>query len=200
MVDFAQTDFGERRGRIDRRARQRTLSEGDGWHRCAVCLDGGGRGARNSPPRNSAPRPPPSVDCSGRWMSKTFSTSSSGSFVSESNSPFGNRHVSRETCERQCPIPVFHVKHERRDSSAFGSASSAIEVPHDSRPANSLRRHRHRRRPRRLRSRSAVCAHGRQDGAGDPPVRDHRGDVLQSGHRRSRQGPSGPRESMPWTA
>ncbi len=58
---------------------------------------------------------------------------------------------------------------------------------------DSIRRHRDWRRPCRLRSRGRGRPHGRANGAGDPPIRDHRRHVLQSGHRRPRQGPSGAR-------
>ena len=57
-----------------------------------------------------------------------------------------------------------------------------------------LRRHRGRRRPCRLRGRGCGRPHGRAHGAGDPSIRDHRRDVLQSGDRRARQGPSGARD------
>ena len=51
-----------------------------------------------------------------------------------------------------------------------------------------IRRHRRRRRPRGHRGRGRGRAARRAHGAGDERARDHRPDVVQSGHRRRRQG------------
>ena len=47
---------------------------------------------------------------------------------------------------------------------------------------------------------AAAGPHGRSDRPGDPSGVDHRGHVLQSGDRRSRQRPSGPRDRRPGRA
>ena len=88
---------------------------------------------------------------------------------------------------------MFHVKHRAQQNfPASGLGRPAIEARHD-RASKVVRRHRNRRRPRRLRGRDGIRAHGREDGAGDPSLRDRRRDVLQSRHRRTRQGSSGSR-------
>ena len=88
---------------------------------------------------------------------------------------------------------LFHVKQRPAPTSCFRVLSLRDRSRAMISQPEFIRRHRHRRRPCRLRGRERGCADGREDGAGDPSLCDHRRDVLQSRDRRARQGPSGPR-------